>query len=373
MSEKSASRIPVLITSSLKPVKDTRAWGKLGLSLRETGQFELSFMGFSPKALENYEDEKYYTSISKAHSGWGRIYSQIKFLKILLIVKPKILICCTYEYLAIASIFKGILEYKLVYDVQENYVKNLELNPTLSPSKKSKLSRLINWLERTNGVDLFLLAEKCYAEEMPEKTPFLILENTFAGIIRPVKTIQFEKKKGYRFLISGTLTPAFGTLEAINWFKEILKEFPESTLKIIGHCSLDSFKIELHKACENIAQIKLKASNLPVPHEEIIIAYSGIDFAILPYQNRDAIKDKMPTKLFESAALGVPVLIGGNPKWLDFLAPFSGGFPIDFFDFEHASLQFNAALNQTYFTQSPEESILWKSQHSDFISAINSL
>ncbi|WP_339753444.1 hypothetical protein [Algoriphagus aquimarinus] len=373
MSGKFDSRIPVLIASSLKPAKDTRAYGKLGLSLRETGLYRLSFMGFSQFPIENCEDENFYSSFSKTNSAWGRISSQVRFLRILLKVRPKILICCTYEYLPIASFFKGILGYNLVYDVQENYVKNLDLNPSLSPNKKAKLSRIIRQMERVNRIDLFLLAEKCYAEEMPEKTPFLILENKFAGEIKSVSPFKISEKEGYNFVISGTLTPAFGTLEGIEWFKEILKNFPKSTLQIIGHCTVSSYANILQKACENIHQIQLKSSDSPIPHEEIIAAYSGVDFAILPYQNREAIKDKLPTKLFESAALGVPVLIGGNPNWLDFLNPFSGGFPIDFFDLEQASLQFNAALNQEYFTQSPDASILWKSQHRDFITAISSL
>jgi glycosyltransferase involved in cell wall biosynthesis len=243
----------------------------------------------------------------------------------------------------------------------------------LSPAKKAKLAGLIRLFEKVKGVDLFILAEQCYVEEMPEKTPFLVLENKFAGEFRPIDPIRFEKKRGYNFLISGTLTPAFGTLEAVIWFKEILKEFPESTLKIIGHMTLKSFKIQLEKACENCEQIELKASGFPVPHEEIIAEYSTADFAVLPYQNRESISDKMPTKLFEAAALGVPVLIGGNPKWLDFLKPFSGGFPIDFFDLTNAAHQFSAALEQEYFSQNPEESILWKSQHDSFIAAIDKL
>jgi glycosyltransferase involved in cell wall biosynthesis len=373
MSEKSASRISVLIASSLKPAKDTRAWGKLGLSLRETGLYRLNFMGFSQLPLENYKDENYYTSLSSTHSIWGRLYSQLKFVTILLKVRPKILICCTYEYLPAASFFKRILGYKLVYDVQENYVKNLDLNPNLSPDKKKKAARIIRRMESVNGVDLFLLAEKSYQEEMPEKSPFLILENKYAGEINPILPLKIPQKSGYKFLISGTLTPAFGTLEAVSWFKEILKEFPNSSLKIVGHCTMSSFGIELQKACENSPQIHLKSSDFPVAHEEIIAEFASADFAILPYQNRDAIKDKMPTKLFESAALGVPVLIGGNPKWLDFLKPFSGGFPIDFFDIENATNQFNAALNQEFFTQNPGASILWISQHEDFITAISSL
>lgn len=373
MSEKSASLIPVLIASSLKPAKDTRAWGKLGLSLRETGLYRLNFMGFSQLPLENCKDENYYTSLSSTHSTWGRIFSQLNLVKALLKIRPKILICCTYEFLPAASFFKRIIGYKLVYDVQENYVKNLELNPNLSSDKRNQAARIIRRMETANGVDLFLLAEKCYAEEMPEKSPLLILENKYAGAITPTNRIKFEKKSGYNFLISGTLTPSFGTLDAVKWFKEIIKEFPDSTLKIIGHCTLSRFKKDLEKACKNTSHIQLRASNFPVPHEEIIAEYSTADFAILPYQNREAIKDKIPTKLFESAALGMPVLIGGNPTWLDFLAPYSGGFPIDFFDLSKATQQFNAALNQEYFTQSPDKSILWKSQIEDFIRAIASL
>ncbi|MDR7130249.1 glycosyltransferase involved in cell wall biosynthesis [Algoriphagus sp. 4150] len=373
MSEKSASLIPVLIASSLKPAKDTRAWGKLGLSLRETGLYGLSFMGFSHFKEEKEAETHLYSSLSDSNSSWARIASQIKFLKILLKVRPKILICCTYEYLPIASFFKRFLAYKLVYDVQENYVKNLELNPGLSSAKKANITRLIRRIERVKGVDLFLLAERCYAEEMPDKTPFLILENKHAGEIKQVSPVRFPHKSGYTFLISGTLTPAFGTLEAIGWFKEILKEYPESLLKIIGHCPLQGFHSQLLEACKNTTQIRLKSAVLPIPHEEIIREYSDVDFAILPYQNRETIQNKMPTKLFESAALGVPVLIGGNPKWLDFLETFSGGFPIDFFDSRHACRQFRTALHQEYFTQIPDDSILWKSQHTDFISAIKNL
>jgi len=373
MSEKSASRIPVLIASSLKPAKDTRAWGKLGLSLRKTGNFRVSFMGFSQIPLDNCEDENFYTSASYVNSAWGRISTQVRFLTILLKVRPKILICCTYEYLPIAAFFKPILGFKLVYDVQENYVKNLELNPTLSPVKKSKNSQIIRWMESVMGIDLYLLAEKCYADEMSEKKPFLVLENKFSGELETGNFIRYEKKQGYSFLISGTLTPAFGTLQAVSWFKEILKEFPESTLKIIGHFTLYDFGIALKKACANIPQIHLKASNFPIPHEVIIEKYRDVNFAMLPYQNRDSIRDKMPTKLFEAAALRVPVLIAANPKWLNFLTQFSGGYPVDFFDLTNASHQLNAALTQDYFTNNPDDSILWKSQHEDFISAINSL
>src|SRR5690606_8252310 len=157
-----------LIASSLKPAKDTRAWGKLALSLRETGLYRLNFMGFSQLPIENCEDENFYSSNSTTRSTWGRIFSLLKFAKLLLELRPTILIVCTYEYLPIASLFKEILGYRLVYDVQENYVKNLDLNPELSTAKKARAGKMIRRMERVKGIDLFLLAENCYTEEMPE-------------------------------------------------------------------------------------------------------------------------------------------------------------------------------------------------------------
>jgi hypothetical protein len=53
------------------------------------------------------------------------------------------------------------------------------------------------------------------------------------------------------------------------------------------------------------------------------------------------------TKLFESAALGLPVLIPNNPLWQEFISPFSGGFTVDFDQSSLAPKQFEDAITQT--------------------------
>lgn len=286
-------------------------------------------------------------------------------------IRPQILIICTYEYLPIAAFFKRKLGYKLIYDVQENYTWNLGLNPDLSPAKKKLATKLIHACEATNKVDLYLLAEECYRKEMPEKRPFLILENKFQGVLAPSKPIQFNPQKDdFVFLISGTLTPAFGVEDAIIWFKYLLPEFPNSRLKIIGHFTLNSFQKTVKNACENCPEIELNPSAFPVPHKEILTAYTGVDFAFLPYQKSAQTWPKMPTKLFESAALGVPVLIPENPKWIQFLASFSGGEAVDFTAPKTAPSQFRKALSKTFFIQSPGSHILWNSQEKELIQAI---
>jgi len=373
MSENSASQIPILIASSLKPTQDTRAWGKLGISLRETNRYALNIIGFSSKKEENLSNATFYSSFAKPGFALSRVVSMLRLVQILVRVRPKILICCTYEFLPVASFFKNIIGYRLVYDVQENYVANLDLNPLLSDSKKVKAAKLIREMEATNAVDLYFLAEQCYRKEMPLKSPFLVLENRYQGQVSEKSQMNFGQKKEFSFLISGTITPAFGVSEAIIWFIEILKKYPKSSLLIMGQVTLPYYQHALEKIAGNNPQITFQTSPFPVSHKAILNAYSEVDFALLPYQNHPAIRDKMPTKLFEAAALGVPVLVSPNPTWLDFLNNFEGGFPIDFLNVESAITQFDQAKLQTFFSEKPSESILWQSQEQTFLQAIETL
>lgn len=373
MSQKLAPKVPLLIASTLKPIKDIRAYGKLALSLGETNKYRLNIIGFSPKKPKSDSGIRFFSSMSHFDSSLDRLLAQYRFLISLFRVRPKVLICCTFEFLPIAAFFKSFLSYKLVYDVQENYLLNLDLNPNSQFKNKARAKKLIQKAESIKGVDLFLLAEKCYADEMPEKRPFLILENKYEGEIMVTPPLIFKGKKKFRFCISGTITPAFGTWEAVLWFKEILKSFPDSELDIIGHCPLENFWVKLCQVAKEIPQVSLQIDRNPVAHQQLITALKRADFALLPYQNHPAIADKMPTKLFECAALGVPVLITFNPKWKAFLSDFTGGYSVDFLDTPNALAQFEEALKQTYFNSVPPLSILWQSEKLHFQKAIQNL
>jgi glycosyltransferase involved in cell wall biosynthesis len=368
-----AKKVSVLIASTLKPILDVRAFGKLALSLGETNKYRLFIIGFSLKRPTSVPDFRFYSSMTHFDSRVDRLMAQGRFLVRLLKIRPKILICCTYELLPIASFLKSILGYKIIYDVQENYCANLDLNPSLSINQKVKASNLIRKAESVHGIDLFLLAEKCYTDEMPKKHPYLILENKYQGQIKKTGPKTFEGKNKIRFCITGTITPAFGTWDAICWFEAILKRYPDAELEIVGHCPVDSFQKQLMAVAKRIPNLILRIDRIPIGHSELLEVVAKSDFALLPYQNHTGIRNKMPTKLFECAALGVPVLISPNVKWEDFLAEFDGGYALDFLDLPQAVNQLNAALSLTFFTTMPTEDILWTTEKSDFQQAVQNL
>ncbi len=373
MGQNQAPKIPVLIASSLKPLKDTRAWEKLGLSLRETNKYDLNIIGFSSKIQERIEGVRLFTSLTNNFSTWERVLSQLRLLKTILKVKPKILIVCTYEYLFVSSILKRFFGYKLIYDVQENYLLNLDLNNELSEFKKSLAAKIIQYSEGIREIDLYFLAEKCYAEEMPEKRPFLILENKFSGKILNKPPFNYSETNGFRFLISGTITPTFGTIEGIKFFNSILEIFPDSSLHIIGHVPLKSFSIKLQKEAVLNPKIRLEIDENPIDHELILEEIKACDFCLLPYQKHSAISDKMPTKLFECMALAKPVLISKNDKWESFLNHYQGGISIDFESQKLAQTQFLKGIEKDFFTNKPGDEILWSSQEQQFLKAISDL
>lgn len=373
MSHSLPSSIPVVIASTLKPVNDIRAYGKLALSLGETNKYQLNIIGFSEEKLPDQSEVRFYPGIQHYGSITDRILVQFRFAYQLFLIKPKLLICCTYELLPVASFFKSTLKYKLIYDVQENYRCNLDLNPTLSRIKKKSAEIVINWAERVRGIDLFLFAEKCYQDEMPEKVPFLVLENKYVGEINPCSTVRYVTGQPVKFCITGTLSPFFGTLVGIRWFKKLLRKYPELSLEVVGHCPLPYYLEEILKEVDGFSQIRLEISESPLPHKRMIQTIKSSDISLLPYQHNHCIQNKMPTKLFECAALGVPVFISSNPIWEDFVKKYQGGFPVNFNQPDLAEYSFRKALQQTYFSNPVSEEVLWKYEKVRFLKAIEDL
>ncbi|SDD71898.1 Glycosyltransferase involved in cell wall bisynthesis [Algoriphagus faecimaris] len=365
----------ILIASGLKPIRDSRAFEKLGLSLRETNKYSLNFIGFSLKSPLNQEGIRFFSSINDTKSLLKRILMPLRFLYTLLKIRPQLVICCTWEYLPIAKLLKPILNFKLIYDVQENYIANLNLNPNLSTWRKQLAKSLIKKAERSKGIDYYLLAEAVYKKEMPLKKPYLILENKFRGNAQnknlsiPIK----KKNAGFQFVLGGTITPAFGSEEAIEWFKVIQSNYTDSVLILIGHVPLRAYLSYLREIASDNPNIIFTLSEDPIPHSELLAAYEKADFILMPYQQKDEIKSKMPTKIYEAAALKRPLLFSPNPKWKKFIYAYQGGFEIDFKKLSGASETFQQALIKDYFISDVPVEIYWESQQDDFLNLIDSL
>jgi hypothetical protein len=365
----------ITIASVLKPVKDTRAYYRFGLSMRETNKYKINIIGFSTKKESPDKFINFISLYSKQRNNYSRIFSNLILIKLLFKDKPKVLIVSTYELLPAAVFSKFFLGFKLIYDVQENYSLNISQNKTLSGFKKHAALILINFIELGSRyfVDHFFFAERCYREELKKFKPHSILENRFYGKLKVIEPCYFNPKETLTFLMSGTLTEVYGILNGIQWFKAIHRHFPKSRLLIIGHVPLESFMENLSEAVSGYPQIQLSASNTPLKYEKILNAYNEADIILMPFHQIPSISPKIPSKLYESLALGKPCLISPNKKWNQILSPYPGGMEIDFSDLENCKSSFEVFLAKQFFVSSPGNEVLWSSQETEFLEVIERL
>lgn len=364
----------VAIASVLKPVKDPRAYFRFGISLRETNKYEINIIGFSIKKETSENDIHFHTLFSKTRTDFKRILVPWYFFRKLLSIRPQVLIVTTYELLPIAVLTKWILGYKLVYDVQENHLLNISQNRTSRGLSKWLASAVIKSFESGSRpfIDHFFLAEKCYLDELPTFKPATVFENKFFNSSALISPIQFSLERPLRFLISGTITEVYGILNGIQWFKEFRKHLPNSELRIIGYCPIEEYRTRIEKEIPSDG-ISLNISDSPVPYDQILDAYADSDIVLMPYWQIDSIRPKVPSKLYESLALGKVCLFSPNSSWEEISAPYDAGFSVDFQDYSGIPNVVSQLFSRRFFSKTPDISLTWKSQEAEFLDVIASL
>ncbi|MFD2035998.1 hypothetical protein ACFSKL_14430 [Belliella marina] len=342
----------VAIASVLKPLKDARAYYRLGLSLRETNKYHLNIIGFSLKNVPNEKDISFFTLFDKNRTHWKRLLVSLKFVQTIQKTKPKILIVTSYELLPAAVLIKAILRFRLIYDVQENYGLNIQENQTQKGWKRHVAKYWIRGIEKLahRFVDHYFFAESCYRHEFPYIDKFTVLENKFPGKPKPILPVQYRQGQCLTFLISGTITEVYGIKEAIIWFTEALKHQPNLRLKIIGYCPMKSYRIGLDKIIQGIPQIQAKISDSAITYPEILVAYQHSDIIMLPYYQIPSISPKVPSKLYESLALGKPFLHSPNPKWASLSDRYQAGVEVEFSDLGSVKKHLDEIVARPFFT-----------------------
>jgi len=222
-------------------------------------------------------------------------------------------------------------------------------------------------------IDHFLLAEKSYQYELPFLKDFTVLQNKYQGELKPVKPFRLDHLKRFHFIISGTITASYGIAEALEWFCIIGDKFPGSQLTVIGHVTIHSYRQKLETIANGKPGIILHLSSFPIPAEDILEAQKRADIVLLPYRQKASIRYKIPTKLFETLAMGMPVLYSENELWSEMVNKYPGGKAIDFCSTDTAVIDFEKFLAQTFYQSPPSPDLVWDDEKSRWIDLVDKL
>lgn len=296
------------MASVLKPVDDTRMFEKIGPTLAAEG-FDVFIIGYpssgkitAPGITVVPLPQFNRMSFKRLLVPWT-IYQKINQ------VRPATVIINTPELLLVTVLNKIFFRRKVVYDILENYYRNIRYTQTYPPVLRLLLAGMVRLTEVVFSpfIDRFLVAEKGYVPELKFARKPVILENklpeTVAAMFKP------DRAPYHNLLFSGTLAPTTGAFEAIKLSKDLHAIDARYTLTLIGYAAVPDVLTKIRKEIAGVPFINLIGGDKLVPHGEILRAISKAGTGIVIYPPNPGTASSIPTKLYEYLALKLPVII----------------------------------------------------------------
>jgi glycogen synthase len=331
----------ILLASVLKPINDTRMYGKLGLSLAKLPEVQIHIAGYQAPVPPAPGNMQFHPLFNFKRLSWRRFFAPLAFLKLLFKLSPDVIILGTHELLLICLFYKIFRPCRLIYDVRENYYLNLTSQKIYAPLTSRFLAFIIRLTEKLAApfISPFFLAEKSYAAELPFiKSNCLILENKYqppypAIAQPPTKAGVKIPEQAVQLLYSGTISELYGVFKAVDFCNVLNQVLPIYYLTIIGYCPQPEILMQLKKLISGNDRVNLIGGDKLVPHHQILQAISDSHVGLLPYQPHPSTAGCIPTKLYEYMAQALPIVVTPNPLWQELVTQFNAGLAIDFDNF----------------------------------------
>lgn len=295
----------------------------------------------------------------------ARFWANLLFFRHLLKLKPTLVIVATFELLPAAVLYKIWKKVPLIYDVQENYYRNIAYTSVFPPLIRHVLAFGLRAIERLAHpfINHYLLAEDCYLEEMPYLRPkSTVIANKF--LKKAIQDIS-NKKPGFCFLYCGTISAEYGVFRALKFIQNFRKVCPETQLKIVGFCPRKADWLLLKKHTDHLDFVEIQGGEQIIPHDLVLEAMQQADFLLMPYYLNKSVAQRIPTKLYEALALKMPMLIQPNAYWQKYLDQYSfqAALWVDFDNWNNLQDIYQQLQTRSFYQNNPEiQGIYWEEE-----------
>lgn len=361
----------IVIASILKPVNDARMTEKFGHTLAATRQYDVHIIGFpaevAPTPLIQTHPLPFFKRLS-----FKRLFARLTVCKLFLKLKPDLIIFTTHELLTAAVLSKLITRCKIIYDVQENYYRNIKYTGAFPYLLRTFIAAGVRLKEiiSSSFIDHFFLAESNYSKELNFlRLNFTVLENKLK---KPAEKIaRRNNPRRNNLLFSGTLSESTGVFKAIEIAVKLHPLNRNITLTIVGYCAQRNVLQKIVNTIEPYPFIRLLGGNQLVPHAEIIEQIKQADAGIISYPFNPSTYGSTPTKLYEYLGHQLPIILIHHPHWIALCEPFQAALV---FEPEHINpKKLLEALNtQSFYTAEPLD-VFWESEQPRLIRRVQQM
>jgi hypothetical protein len=358
----------------LKPVDDTRMFEKMGQSLADSGEYEVHIIGYPSRKEHQYPHIHFYPSKAFNRLSAYRLTIPFRTLKLALKVKPDIVIVTTHELLFFSFLLKMITGVKVIYDIQENYFRNILFLPTFSILLRPFLAFYVRLKEKLYApfVSLFILSDEGYTKELTfTKKKFIIVENKAKESLQKHATTTNDQST-IQLLFSGTLAQSTGVFTAIQLTKSLHDVDDRIRLLISGYCAHQPTLRQIQSVIELLDFIQLRGGDKLVPHDEIIEAINTSHFGIIAYPPNHATENTLPTKIFEYIAARLPFLLVNHPTWVNRCTLYPAAITFDPGHFNPQDI-LDKMHSTRFYVSEPDKDIYWSTASEKLKHAISLL
>lgn len=345
----------------LKPVDDARMFEKMGQALADTGLYEVHIIGFPSDKPRAYPHLTLHPLQRFPRLGLQRILAPLRIFRKIREIDPGILIVTTHELLFSAVALKMMNKTSIVYDIRENYFRNILFLPSFPLVLRPFLAVWVRAWEKILSpfVDRMIVSEKGYLKELPfTASETVVIENKVKRhTIAP--RVPTHPRNGMKLIFSGTLAESTGVFTAIQLATTLHESDPDLTLTIIGYCAQRETLQRIKELTDGRDFIRLEGGDRLVPHDEIMSAIASADFGIIAYPPNPSTRNTVPTKLYEYLGSQLPILLINHPPWMELCAPYAAALIFDprFIKSETLLPQMRTPR---FYTSPPGDDVFWE-------------
>lgn len=360
----------IAIASTLKPVDDTRLFEKLGQSLALLENGEVFIIGFPSRRQPTHAHITFLPLRPFKRLSLARWWSPLKIHQKIREVKPELLIVNTHELLIVALANRIFFGTRIVYDIQENYYRNIIWTTAFPVWLRYPLAGWVRLKEKLLApfFDGLFLAEKCYQHELSFARKGWVLENKCK---LPEGFVRTPDANRCQLLFTGTIAESTGIFQAIEWADQLHAVDKNVSLKIVGYCAQRAVLDKVRSLIQARPFIELVGGDVLVPHDRVMKAIQEANFGIIFYPHSPHTENRVPTKLYEYLAAQLPVLAQPAATWSQRILQNKAGVLVDFHITTPEQLLHQMKSGAFYGT--PTSDFEWRSEELKLQQAVKSL
>jgi glycosyltransferase involved in cell wall biosynthesis len=365
----------IVLASVLKPATEPRMFDKIGVSLSK--KFDVYCIGALISAKDGAKSHTNPSVLELPNVNrlsMSRIFAPFNVLAKVIKLRPSLIIICTHELIFISILAKAITGCKVIYDVQENYYRNIRYGNSFPIYLRYLIAGYVRLKERMSTLftNHYFLAEKGYEHEMnffgKKRT---VLENKVIGPLAITAPKKSKNENRVNLLFTGTLAETTGVFIAIDLAKKLHESDHHVHLEIIGYSSKSETLTLIRSKIQDHPFIELKGGNSVVPHKDILSAIHAADVGIISYPQNPSTINSVPTKLFEYLGYRLPILIIDHPLWVKICEPYNAAIPFNPETFS-ATEVLTAIKRGTFYTTLPQD-VYWSSEEKKLLQTMENL